>query len=334
MTDPEEGTESIDDVDEIDEIEDSEDEITEEESSEEDSEEEEEIDPNAEDLTSHLPVTIIDAVDENGAPLIPPWIQGTLTGIVQAIRDYNSAHAAQTGQHSESFIAWRSNLPEMTDDEKSAKELSTMTDLHNWLWTDATPAQLVAIRPMLDEMMLDVNRALMNRQHDVKMAERPAKIDLAEARETLINGIKGARDMAKQGFLQGLTEDMILGLPEIKIVPRKGTNGVYGFPSAPKVMSAATEKKKNGGKDFRQHNTQVRILVNGILYSNHPATLGGAATWFLHKSVKDAGKIFEAWKSGASWTDKSGNVFTWCYQQDAPPASDKKWDSENNSEEA
>lgn len=322
MTDP--NTDPVEDVDEIDpEPETDSDEIVEIESTEEedstDDDEEEGADPDSPDLTAGIPVTVLDEIPN----LI---VREMLQNIAILVNTYTTAHAVQTGQHSDSFIGWLSNLRAegLTDEEKSAPQLQAITALHDWLWTDASPAQLLSIRPMLDEMLLDVNRALMNRQQGIKDTERAKRIDLKAARADLVDKIDGIRATARSNILPGFTEDLILGLPEIVIKAKKNSpDGVYAFPSAPKVMSADTEKKKNGGHSFRQHNTQVRILVNGKLYSNHPATLGAAVTYYLHKSVKDAGKLFEDWKSGASWTDtKTGDVYTWCFQEDAPSAVD------------
>jgi hypothetical protein len=313
MTDPIEDPAEIEDLDPAEEEEQEGEEIEEEEDTEE-------VDPDSPDLTAHLPVTVIEAKDEAGKFIFPEFIRQMLTNLVNLVLAYTTAHAVQTGQHSESFIAWRSNLPSMTEEEKSAEEFTITTKLHNWLWTDASAPQLVALKDMLDEMMLDTNRALINRQNSIKDAERGEKVDLKVARKSLTDTIDGTRATAKSNILPGFTEDLILGLPEITIKRRVNSpEGVYGFPSAPKVMSEATEKKKNGGQTFRSHNTRVRILVDGKLLPDHPGTLGGATSYYLHKDVKEAGKIFEDWKTGSSWTDeKTGTVYTWCYEQDAP----------------
>lgn len=272
------------------------------------------------DQIDDLPVEIIVSESPEGnLGLLDQWsklnsvVQTTLVNVRTMVTDYLTAHENQTGTASADFVAWRARVPKITAEELADEHFEMLAELADWLWTTASPAQLLHVRPMLSEMLSDSNRALSNHFRGTMInADKPAEIDLSAAREALCGQVDGVRGLAKSGVFPGLSEDWVLRIKGVEIGERKGSeSGVYKFPRAPKTVSAEAEKKKNGGQSFRTQNTRVRLYRNGELPTDFPATLGEACKLYFKCSVQDAAKFFDGWAHGATYTTSDGTVWSW-----------------------
>jgi hypothetical protein len=232
-----------------------------------------------------------------------PFIDASLRRLDKMAAEYRAQHAAQTAEsESVDYLLWKSIIGPMSDEESEA--MPDSETLANFLWEDATAAQLLHAVSVLDEMRDTVNRRmrmLYNASRGVEEAPTET-VDLSAMRAKLIIVLDSTLVNIEAGMFEGMTEDMIYGLPSIgpKIeqdrVLKDGSKAlVWNFDKAPRSKSDAP--KSNGGKSLRRNNTTVRILINGADPQDYPESneLGDACGKYLKCSVQDAAKLFNDW---------------------------------------
>src|SRR4029077_5867038 len=145
------------------------------------------------DRIDDLPVEIIVSESPEGnLGLLDQWsklnsvVQTTLVNVRTMVTDYLTAHESQTGTASADFVAWGAMVQKIPAEELGDEHFEMLAELADWLWTTASPAQLLHVRPMLSEMLSDSNRALSNHFRGTMInSEKSPEIDLSAAREAL-----------------------------------------------------------------------------------------------------------------------------------------------------
>ena len=230
-----------------------------------------------------------------------PFIESALMRLEKLARAYSEEHANQTDTGSGDFLNWKGTLPLIAEDDDSLPETE---ELASFIWEDATPSQLIALVPIIDEMRDSLNRALRRAYNASAGKDMSEELpDLGKMREKLVQNFDAAITNIESGVFEGMTLDDILALPSVPPMgERKAKNSdemntVWGFVRAPKSPSDV-KKPTNGGKNLRTNNKKVKLLVNGEIPTDYPISgeLGDAMAKYLKMSVQDAARVFNNYR--------------------------------------
>lgn len=219
-----------------------------------------------------------------------PVINGGLTKLENKAAFYHLAHQILTGKFDQNFAQWKSA---QTIDEKSEEVLPDLTEIRDWMFVDATTNGLLLFQRKLNDLMTELLSELFGRyaEKDVR-GQVPADTDLGEVRADLVKVLNGTVTMIEAGILEGMTVKMITDLPTIKKFGGRRDDGTWIIPNAPSEKGSEVTVTNVGS--LRSHNTQVKFVVDGVLFEC--ATLGEAShKIFGVKKPAEISEKFENW---------------------------------------
>lgn len=196
-----------------------------------------------------------------------PVINGGLAKLESKAAFYNLAHQILTGKFDQNFAEWKSA---QSIDEKSEEVLPDLSDIQEWLFTEATTNGLLLFQRKLNDLMTVLLAELFGRYAKKNVrGQVPADTDLGEVRADLVKTLNGVVTMIEAGILEGMTVKMVLDLPTIKKFGGRREDGTWIIPNAPTDKSGEVTVTTGA---LRAHNTNVKFVVDGVLFER--ATLG------------------------------------------------------------
>jgi hypothetical protein len=208
---------------------------------------------------------------------------------------YKLAQGVISGKFDTDFTTWKNDQTINAEEVKSVPETANLVE---WCHIDANLSELLTFKRSVETLMTEVNLAIFG--HYAKKNVRgqvPADTDLGAVRADLVKVLNGTVTMIEAGIIDGMTVEMILNLPSLKSMakdmgapsPRR-TDGTWVLPNAGSNGDSTNAPVGN----LRAHNTQVKFVVDGILYEC--STLGEAcAKLFGAKKPAEVAKLFDDW---------------------------------------
>lgn len=219
-----------------------------------------------------------------------PVVDRLLTSVNDALSEYRSAHERFTaGADDVNFTKWSGAL---VANDYEGEELDAAGE-----WMDAASAEdLAGFIPVLSELLTAAKSALRGHyyaKHD--RADAALDVDLEAMRKKAKNTYDTTVAMAELGTFPGLTVDLIRELPSVTFGTRKVkgsttlTNEILDLPRAP-------SKDKKAWTGVRSTNSKLRIVIDGVVPTNHPEHFGDALKLYGLGSVTTASPLFNDYR--------------------------------------
>lgn len=249
-----------------------------------------------------------------------PFIVSTLARIAALVAEYRAEHDRQTDTESEDFVAWKANVPALTEDEtdRLSDWTETIQNVDEYLWETASAAELLQCVSLVDNLTDTLRRAIRS-HYNAKGLDRATveDVDLSAMRARIVKVLDGTLTNIDSGVFDGMTVEDLTA-----IVPRaeRGDGEVWStevLPKAPRSQNG-TKTTNDGPKTIRGNNTTVKLTRDGKFPADYPASgkFGDALAKYFGGSpdgaVKRFGDRFDQYRntdSVALYEDENGTVW-------------------------